>query len=484
MTSELTYVSTESVVQEQQLYVNGRWVKAETSMEVTSPWDDSVIGRIAAATADQVSTAIGSAKAAQNRGLAPHQRAVVLRTTAALLHERSEQFAQSISREAGKPIQLARIEVARGAEVFDYAADEARSLPAEAVPVDGSAAGAGHVAFTIAQPLGVIAAITPFNFPLNTVAHKVAPAIAAGCPVVLKPSEKTPFTAGLLAELMTEAGLPGGFLNVVTGEPSTVVDVLANDDRVVAITFTGSSRVGWQLKQSSPKKHHTMELGSSTAMYIAADADIPAAVAAAAKSAFGFAGQVCLSLQRLYVERPIFDAVVDGLARAADAMIAGDPSEEATEIGPLITAAATDRLLGWIENAQHTGAAVRAGGVTVGPVLRPTVVTGVAAEDQLVCSEVFGPIVSVLPVDGVEQALEHINAVPYGLNASVFTSNVATAMRFSRAVESGQAIVNDAPNFRTENMPYGGVKDSGQGREGIPYAVREFTHHKLVVLAG
>jgi acyl-CoA reductase-like NAD-dependent aldehyde dehydrogenase len=484
MTSALTDTFTKSVAREQQLYIDGRWVDGEGSIEVVSPWDDSAIGRFAAATAGQVAEAITSATAALARGLAPHQRAAVLRGTAALLRERSEQFAQSISLEAGKPIQLARVEAARAAEVFEYAADEARSLPAEAVPVDGSAAGAGHVAFTIPQPLGVVAAVTPFNFPLNTVAHKVAPAIAAGCPVVLKPSEKTPFTAGLLAELMTEAGLPAGFLNVVTGDPTTVAEVLTEDDRVAAITFTGSSRVGWELKRASPKKHHTMELGSATAMYVAADADIAAAVAAAAKSAFGFAGQVCLSLQRLYVEAPAFDAVVDGLARAADAIVAGDPADEATEIGPLITATATKRVLEWLGDAQRAGAAVRAGGTTDGPVLRPTVVTGVAPDAQLVCNEVFGPVVSVLPVDGVEQALEQINAVPYGLNASVFTSNVATAMRFSRAVESGQAIVNDAPNFRTENMPYGGVKESGQGREGIPYAVHEFTRHKLVVLAG
>ncbi|MGH3641531.1 MAG: aldehyde dehydrogenase family protein [Mycobacterium sp.] len=484
MAPTLTDLSTKSAAREQQLYIDGHWVVGEGSIAVTSPWDDSIVGHTSAATADQVTLAIASASAALARGLAPHQRAAVLRATAALLRERSEEFAQSISREAGKPIQLARVEAARGAEVFDYAADEARSMPAEAVPVDGSAPGAGHVAFTIPQPLGVIAAITPFNFPLNTVAHKVAPAIAAGCAVVLKPSEKTPFTAGLLAELMTEAGLPSGFLNVVTGDPATVVSVLTGDDRVAAITFTGSSRIGWQLKAASPKKHHTMELGSATAMYVAADADVSAAVAAAAKSAFGFAGQVCLSLQRLYVEAPVFDAVVAGLARAADAMIAGNPADEATEIGPLITPAATERVLEWLGDAQRAGATVRAGGATDGPVLRPTVVTGVAPSARLVCSEVFGPVVSVLPVDGVEQALEQINAVPYGLNASVFTSNVATAMRFSRGVESGQAIVNDAPNFRTENMPYGGVKDSGQGREGIPYAVREFTHHKLVVLVG
>lgn len=473
-----------SDVREQQLFINGQWVAGDGVIEVTSPFDGSPIGSFAAATAAQVADAVTSAEAALRRGLAPHQRAAVLRATASLLRERSEELAQSISREAGKPITLARVEAGRAAEVFDYAADEARSLPAEAVPVDGSGPGAGHVAFTIPQPLGVIAAITPFNFPLNTVAHKVAPAIAAGCPVVLKPSEKTPFTAGLLAEIMTAAGLPAGYLNVVTGEPATVVGVLTSDDRVAAITFTGSSRVGWQLKQASPKKHHTMELGSATAMFVAADADVPAAVAAAAKSAFGFAGQVCLSLQRLYVEAPVFEAVVQGLVGAADAMVAGDPADEATEIGPLITPAATDRVSTWLADAQSVGATVRAGGVTDGPVLRPTVVTGVAPDAQLVCSEVFGPVVSVLPVDGVEQALEQINAVPYGLNASVFTANVGTALRFSRGVESGQAIVNDAPNFRTENMPYGGVKDSGQGREGIPYAVSEFTHHKLVVIAG
>jgi acyl-CoA reductase-like NAD-dependent aldehyde dehydrogenase len=300
----------------------------------------------------------------------------------------------------------------------------------------------------------------------------------------LKPSEKTPLTAGLLATVLADAGLPVGWLSVVTGDPSEIVAAWSDDDRVAAVTFTGSSRVGWQLKAKSPRKHHTMELGSATAMYIAEDADLDAAVEAAGRSAFGFSGQVCLSLQRLYVDHSVFDAVVFRLKENAESLVVGDPSEESTQIGPMITPEASARVLDWIDEARDHGATVVTGGAVTGPVLHPTVIAGLQNDARLVCTEVFGPVVSVLPVNGLDDALEKINAVSYGLNASIYTADLARALAFGRRVESGQAIINDTPSFRTENMPYGGVKDSGQGREGVGFAVAEFTRQKLVVLVG
>lgn len=465
----------------QQLYIDGRWVEGETPFEVTNPWDGQTVGTAATATTGQVLAAITAAAGAV--GLPQHRRAEILRAVAAEVGERREEFATMIRREAGKPITAARQEVGRAVDTLLLSAEGARSLAGTTVPMDAVAAGEGLVAFETPQPRGPLAAITPFNFPLNLVAHKLGPAIAAGCPVVLKPSEKTPLTAGLLVEAFHRAGLPAGHLNLVTGNPGHIVDLLLADDRIAVITFTGSAALGWDLKSRSPRKHHVLELGSNTAMVVADDADLDKAVAAAVASAFTFAGQACVSLQRVFVQSGIADAFVERLAVAASQLRVGDPSVEDTVVGPLITSQATERLLDWIQAAAASGATLVCGGDAPEGVLRPTVLRDVPRTANLMCEEAFGPVVSVNTVTTLEEAVAAVNDSRYGLNAAIHTRDLASALSFSEAVESGSVLVNLPASFRADHMPYGGVKDSGQGREGVPYAIRELTEPHLLVLA-
>jgi acyl-CoA reductase-like NAD-dependent aldehyde dehydrogenase len=360
--------------------------------------------------------------------------------------------------------------------------EEARRLRGEAVPMDAVASGTGMLSFTIPRPLGVMAAITPFNFPLNLVAHKVGPALAAGCPVVLKPSEKTPLTAGLLAEVLDDCGLPAGWLNLVTGDPSVVVGAWLADPRVAVVSFTGSASIGWQLKTASPDKRHILELGSNTAVYVAADADLDDAAAAAISGAFTYSGQACISLQRVYAAREIATDLTSRIARAAEALHSGDPRDEKTVVGPLITPAARDRVLSWIEEATAAGAVIAAGGDVEDGVLRPTVLTGVPETARLMCDEAFGPVVSVRPVSGADEAIESINASSFGLNAAVYTRDLGIALDFAQRVHAGTVLVNRGPSYRADHAPYGGVKKSGEGREGVHYAVQALLEPKLVIL--
>jgi acyl-CoA reductase-like NAD-dependent aldehyde dehydrogenase len=341
----------------------------------------------------------------------------------------------------------------------------------------------GLVAFETPHPRGPLAAITPFNFPLNLVAHKVGPAIAAGCPVVLKPSEKTPLTAGLLVESFHNAGLPHGHLNLVTGDPAQIVDALLDDDRIVVITFTGSAAIGWQLKARSPRKHHVLELGSNTAMVVANDADLDKAVGATVAAAFAFAGQACVSLQRVFVQEDVAHEYVARLAEAAAKIPVGDPDLDTTVVGPLITPAATARLIDWIESAVAAGAQQVCGGTTADGILRPTVLRDVPRTANLMCEEAFGPVVSVNTFSSLDEAVEAVNDSRYGLNAAIFTSNIGQALAFGNSVEAGSVLVNVPASFRADHMPYGGVKDSGQGREGVPYAIRELTEPRLTILS-
>jgi acyl-CoA reductase-like NAD-dependent aldehyde dehydrogenase len=361
-------------------------------------------------------------------------------------------------------------------------AEEARRLHGEAVPMDAVASGTGMLSFTIPQPLGVVAAITPFNFPLNLVTHKAGPALAAGCPVVLKPSEKTPLTAGLLADVLDNCGLPAGWFNLVTGEPSVVAGAWLADPRVAVVTFTGSASVGWQLKAASPRKRHVLELGSNTAVYVAADADLDAAAAAAVSGAFGYSGQACISLQRVYVAREIAAELTSRIAGAAEALHCGDPRDEKTDVGPLVTPVARNRVLSWIEEAAASGATVEAGGAVEDGILRPTVLAGVPDTARLMCEEAFGPVVSVRAVTGTDEAISLINASSFGLNAGVYTRDLTTALDFAQRVRAGTVLVNRGPSYRADHAPYGGVKESGEGREGVHYAVQALLEPKLVVL--
>jgi acyl-CoA reductase-like NAD-dependent aldehyde dehydrogenase len=350
------------------------------------------------------------------------------------------------------------------------------------VPMDASQAGEGKLAFTLRRPIGVVGAISPFNFPLNLVAHKLAPALAAGCAVVLKPASQTPLSALLLAELETEAGLPPGWLNVLVGPASEIGDVLIEDERVKALTFTGSGAVGWELAERAPKKQVKLELGNATPVIISEDADIDTAAQAMAANAFSFAGQSCISVQRIYVEAPAYDRFLERFLPRVEELRLGDPGDEETDVGPVIDEDARERILEWIEEARAGGGRVLTGGELDGELIRPTVIADAGPELKVSCEEVFGPVCTVNSVGSLDEAIELANGTRYGLQAGIFTTKLETALRAAHELEFGGVIVNEAPTFRADQMPYGGVKDSGNTREGPAYAVRELTEERLVVI--
>jgi acyl-CoA reductase-like NAD-dependent aldehyde dehydrogenase len=466
-------------VTERRLLIGGEWVETGNWLEVRSPYSGDVVGRIAKAGAAETRRAIDAAEQAMRDPLPAHKRAEILVRVAGGLGRRHEEAARLISDEAGKPLKAARVEAARAMSTYTFAAVEARKLAGEMVPMDAAQAGEGKLAFTLRRPIGVVGAISPFNFPLNLVAHKIAPALAAGCAVVLKPASQTPLSALLLAELQEEAGLPPGWLNVLVGPASEIGDVLVEDERVKLITFTGSSEVGWKLKERAPKKRVNLELGNATPVIVAADANVSAAATKVSQNAFSFAGQSCISIQRVYVERQAYDDFVQGLVPLVDALKVGDPADEETDVGPVIDRDARDRILEWIGS---TTGEVLTGGELGGELIRPTVIANPGREDQVSCEEVFGPVCTVTAVDSIDEAIELANGTRYGLQAGVFTSNVTTALRAAQELEFGGVTINEAPTFRSDQMPYGGVKDSGNTREGPHYAVRELTEERLVVL--
>jgi acyl-CoA reductase-like NAD-dependent aldehyde dehydrogenase len=467
---------------ERGLLVDGEWIETGDWLDVLSPYDGSTVGRVAKGGAAEAQRAIDAAAHAMETPLAAHERAAILDRTAHLVEERSEEIARTISSEAGKPVKTARVEVARATSTFTMAAVEARKLAGNVVPMDASPAGAGKLAVTLRVPIGVVGAISPFNFPFNLVAHKVAPALAAGCAVVLKPASQTPLSALVLAELETEAGLPAGWLNVVCGSASEIGDVLVEDERVALITFTGSSGVGWKLRERAPRKRVNLELGNATPVIVAADADLDDVATRLAANAFSFAGQSCISVQRIYVQRDAYDAFLKHFLPKVDALVVGDPADDATDVGPLIAQTERDRVLEWIDEATARGARVLTGGTLDGELLRPTVVADAPPDAKVACEEVFGPLCTVSPYDALDEAIALANGTRYGLQAGVFTRDVKAALHAARQLDFGGVTINEAPTFRADQMPYGGVKDSGNTREGPAYAVREMTEERLVVL--
>ncbi|MGB2874201.1 MAG: aldehyde dehydrogenase family protein [Gaiellaceae bacterium] len=467
---------------ERKLFVGGEWIKTGDWLEVRSPYSGEVVGRVAKAGAGETRHAIDAAADAMREPLPAHKRAEILVRVAMGLGRRHDEAARLISDEAGKPMKAARVEAKRAMSTYTFAAVEARKLAGEMVPMDAAQAGEGKLAFTLRRPIGVVGAISPFNFPLNLVAHKLAPALAAGCAVVLKPASQTPLSSLLLAELEEEAGLPPGWLNVVAGSASEIGDALVEDERVRAITFTGSGSVGWKLKERAPKKKVNLELGNATPVIVTADAELDAAATALAANSFSFAGQSCISVQRIYVERPAYEEFLQGFLPQVEALRVGDPADEDTDVGPVIDEGAKERILEWIEEARSAGAEVLAGGEEKDGLIQPTVIGRAGPELNVSCEEVFGPVVTVNAVDSLDEAIELANGTRYGLQAGIFTSALQTALRAARELDFGGVTINEAPTFRTDQMPYGGVKDSGNTREGPAYAVRELTEERLVVL--
>jgi acyl-CoA reductase-like NAD-dependent aldehyde dehydrogenase len=471
-----------TTVADRKLFVAGDWIETGDWIEVRSPYSGEVVDRVAKGGAEETRRAIDAAEQALHDPLPAHKRAEILVKVVAGIARRHDEIARQISDEAGKPLKAARVEASRAMSTYTFAAVEARKLAGEMVPMDAAQAGEGKLAFTLRRPIGVVGAISPFNFPLNLVAHKLAPALAAGCPVVLKPATQTPLSALLLAELEDEAGLPPGWLSVVVGPSAEIGDVLVEDERVKAITFTGSGAVGWGLAARAARKKVNLELGNATPVIVTADADIEAAATAMAAHAFSFAGQSCISVQRLYVERPAYERFVEAFVPKVEALKVGDPADEETDVGPVIDEDARERILEWIAEARDGGAEILAGGEERDGLIAPTVIAGASPELKVSCEEVFGPVVTVNAFDSLDEAIELANSTRYGLQAGIFTSRLDTAMRAGQELEFGGVIVNEAPTFRTDQMPYGGVKDSGNTREGPAYAVRELTEERLVVI--
>ena len=451
---------------------------------VRSPYDGSEVGRVPRHGAVEVDRAVASAgEALRNDPLPPWRRAGILDAAARLLAERVDDFARTIALESAKPIRTARIEVKRAVSTFTFAAAEARRLTGDMVPVDAAEIGEGRLAFTLRVPVGVVAAISPFNFPLNLVAHKLAPAIAAGCPVVLKPASQTPLSAVALARLLIdECGLPDAYLHVVTGGGDDVGAALVEHPDVAFVTFTGSSEVGWGIAAKAGQKRVALELGNNSPVIIEADGDWDKAARSTATGGFSHAGQSCVSVQRIYVHRSIAGAFTDTLTELVDELVVGDPLDEATDVSALIDESERNRVVAWIAEAVAQGARVVAGGTIEGGVLRPTVITGMTPDMRVSRDEVFGPVVAVRAYESLDEALRLADDTRFGLQAGIFTASLASALRAARELRFGTVLVNEIPTWRADQMPYGGVRGSGNTKEGPAYAVRQMTEERLVVI--
>jgi acyl-CoA reductase-like NAD-dependent aldehyde dehydrogenase len=465
------------------LLIAGGWRTTPQAREVRSPYNSELLARFSVASRDDVEEAIDCANAAASelRGLPRHALAESLRRIAEGLSARAEEFARAIALEAGKPIKTARAEVSRALMTFTYASEEARRFAGEVVPLDGQSTGAGRTGWTERFPRGVVFGITPFNFPLNLVAHKVAPALASRNSIIVKPSPRTPLTALLLGEVFLESGLPASALQVVPMEVETI-DAVLEDERVRMISFTGSAEVGWLLRERAARKQVTLELGGNAPVIVDETADVSRAVARTALSAFAYAGQVCISAQRVLLHERIAEEFTTGFVEAAKGLRAGDPLDEATEISNMIDEAAARRAQSWVEEAVAAGARLLCGGRREGSLLEATVLTDVHSEMRVCSEEVFAPVATLQTFGDFEEALAEANNTRYGLQAGVFTRDLSRALRALRELEFGGVIVNDSPAFRVDNMPYGGVKLSGAGREGIRYAMEEMTEPRLIVI--
>ncbi len=468
--------------------VNGRWVTEGEKVTIHSPYDGSVVGETWNATAAHLEEAIAAAERAFDvtRKMQPGERSRILLAVAQGIAERKEEFAKLIALEAAKPIKTARIEVDRAIFTFTLAAQEALELHNKDEVLrlhtdlnPGSPVRTGAVR---RFPIGPIAAITPFNFPLNLVAHKLAPAMAVGCPVVLKPAPQTPLTALKLAELIQDCGWPAGELSVLPMS-NDVAAKLLSDDRLKVLSFTGSATVGWQLKSQSGKKRVVLELGGNAGLIVAEDCDVEEAATRCAVGGFSYAGQSCISVQRVFVQRKVCPQFIESLVPKVRALKCGDPLDESTDVGPLIRESDAKRVEDWIAEAVRGGASLLCGGKRImnGRGIEPAVLTDTKPDQRVNCEEVFGPLVTVEAYDSFDEALRRVNATRYGLQAGIFTKSEKYIARAFEELEVGGVMVNDVPTYRSDQMPYGGIKDSGLGREGVRYAMEEMMEMKVLV---
>lgn len=463
--------------------VNGKWHATEQSFPVLDKYSGQVVAQVDAANRDMVATAVRSLRRAVDAGPpAPHDRAQVLRRAAALLEAQRDHMAAVMVAEAGFVTSDAHGEIDRAIITLNLSAEEATRLVGDVVPFAASPGAHQRIGFTVRYPVGVVCAITPFNSPLNTVLHKVAPAWGAGNAVALKPSAYTPLASALLAEILLEAGMPPEFLAVLQGEGDTVGTWLLEEQDIAFYTFTGSTRVGRIIQAAAGLRRTQMELGSIASTLVCADADLDRAIPKIANATFRKAGQVCTSVQRLYVERSIADDVARRLVEAAATLPAGDPRDPATRVGPLITEDAAIRAEQWVAQARDMGANVLCGGSRQGSVMQPTVLTNVPEDGNAWCREAFAPLVAIRPFDSFDEALESANSTPFGLSAGIFSRDIERCMKAARTLRFGTVQINETSSARSDIMPFGGVKDSGFGKEGPWHAMREMTEERLVII--
>ncbi len=465
------------------MLVGGEWRAGAEMFEVKSPFTRKTIAEVSGANPVELEEAIAAAgiAAAEMRKLARFEIAKGLRAVADGIEKRKTEFAETIAEEAAKPIKLARGEVERGIATFAWAAGEAERFAGEVVPVDTITTGAGKTAFTKRIPRGVIYGITPFNFPLNLVGHKVAPALAAGNAIIIKPSDKTPLTALLLGEVFMQSGLPKSALQIV---PMNVghIDLVLNDDRIRMISFTGSAEVGWKLKNLCGKKAVALELGGNAPVIIDRTADIEKSLDRTTMGAFSYAGQICISVQRVYIHEKIFDEWTEKFAAKAKNLKKGNPLEEETELSVMITESAAQKAQSWVDDAVKADAKLLCGGKRDGAMLAATILTNTTPEMRVVSEEIFAPVAVVEKFSDFEEAVDLSNHTKYGLQAGVFTGSLKNSNYAADNLEFGGVLINDVPTFRVDNMPYGGAKESGFGREGVRYAMEEMSEIRLVVI--
>ncbi|MGP3981205.1 aldehyde dehydrogenase family protein [Streptomyces sp. KR80] len=481
---------TSSRVAHHAFWLAGREATGDETLDVTSPWDGSLVGTVSVPTEAQVEEAVAAAHAVRDEFAATpaHVRAAALDHVSRRLVERTEEIARLISAENGKPVKWARGEVGRAVSVFRFAAEEARRFNGgEAQRLDTDAGGVGRLALTRRFPRGAVLGIAPFNFPLNLCAHKIAPAIAVGAPIILKPAPATPLSGLLLGELLAETELPAGSWSVLP-VPNDRMPALVQDERLPVISFTGSDKVGYAIMESVPRKHCTLELGGNGAAVVLSDfsseADLDWAATRIATFSNYQGGQSCISVQRVIADASVFDRLVPRVVAAVEAQVTGDPSDDATDVGPLVSEDAAKRVESWVEEAVQAGAQLLTGGKRDGASYAPTVLADVPADVTLAREEVFGPVVELQKADGEAAAFAAVNDSKYGLQAGVFTHDLQTAFRAQRALEVGGVIVGDVPSYRADQMPYGGAKQSGVGREGVRFAMDDYTYERVMVLTG
>jgi acyl-CoA reductase-like NAD-dependent aldehyde dehydrogenase len=461
------------------------WTDGE-ALEVRSPWDQGLIGKVTVAKRADAREAVNHAVASmrRTRALPRWKRREILEAIASSLIEQKDRFVKLIVAEAGKPVRHARTEVDRAVLTFKTAAEEAARMGGETIPLDLTEGNEGRWGLVQRFPVGPVLAITPFNYPLNLVAHKAAPAIASGCPIIIKPAPQTPFTALALGEVILKAGWPEEAIAVLPLDNADTAWLAEKEDRIKMISFTGSAKVGWDLKAHSGRKRVLLELGGNAALIIHGDyRDLDSAAERTAQSAFGYAGQSCISVQRVFVDKSIFQTFIWKFVDAAGKLVSGNPASEATEIGPLIRTSDAERVETWIKEAVGGGARLICGGEREGSVIAPAILTGTKAGMKIRDEEVFGPVAIVEPYVDFEEALAEVNHSRFGLQAGLLTRDAGRILTAYRELEVGALIVGDMPSWRLDPMPYGGVKDSGLGREGIRSAIEEMTETRMLVMS-